>query len=69
MAVLYKAVNSGIDDLERKGVGSMAPPLVGATISMFFGTLGLLVIGGRGVKASLVENRKAVVFWWHRGLP
>jgi len=38
----------------------MAPPLVGAAIAMLCGTLGLLVIGGRGVKASLVENRKAV---------
>ncbi|MFC1943159.1 EamA family transporter [Chloroflexota bacterium] len=54
--------------LIRHGVGNMTPPLVGAAISMLSGTLGLFVIGGRGVKASLVENRKAVILMLCAGL-
>lgn len=47
--------------LVRQCLGAMAPPLVGAAIAMLCGTLGLLVIGGHGVKASLVGNRKALI--------
>ena len=39
--------------LIRRGVEGIAPPMVGATISMFAGTLGLLVLGGGGIKESL----------------
>jgi drug/metabolite transporter (DMT)-like permease len=46
--------------LVRQGVGDMAPPLVGAAIALLSGTIGLSVMGGRGVKAGVTESRKAV---------
>ncbi|MFC2004942.1 EamA family transporter [Chloroflexota bacterium] len=54
--------------LIRHGVGDMAPPLVGAAISMLSGTLGLLVLGGRGIKAGLTGSRKAIVLLLCSGL-
>ena len=54
--------------LIRQGVHTMAPPLVGAAIAMLFGTLGMFFIGGRGVKSSLVENRKSVIILLCAGL-
>jgi drug/metabolite transporter (DMT)-like permease len=54
--------------LIRQGVGDIAPPLVGAAIAMLSGTLGLFVLGGRGVKAGLAESRKAVVLLLCSGL-
>ena len=46
--------------LIRRSVGDLAPPLVGAAIAMAAGSLGLFVLGGRGVKSSLVESKKTV---------
>ncbi len=46
--------------LIRQGVGDMTVPLVGAAIAILSGTLGLSVIGGRGVKAGFIERRKSV---------
>ncbi|MFC2020375.1 EamA family transporter [Chloroflexota bacterium] len=54
--------------LIRYGVGDMAPPLVGAAIAMLSGTLGLFVLGGRGIKASLTESRKAIALLLSSGL-
>lgn len=52
----------------RQGVETMAPPLVGATIAMLCGTLGMFILGGHGVKASLMENRKSVIILLCAGL-
>ena len=54
--------------LIRKGVGNIAPPLVGATVSMFAGTVGLLILGGSGIKASLAESRKGIISFVFSGL-
>ncbi len=54
--------------LIRQGVGDLAPPLVGAAIAMISGTLGLFVLGGRGVKAGLMESKKAVVLLLSSGI-
>ncbi len=47
--------------LVRHGVGDLTVPLVGAAIAVFSGTLGLFVIGGRGLKAGLVEGKNSVL--------
>lgn len=49
--------------LIRQGVVDMAPPLVGAVISLFSGTLGMAVLGMRKLDRSyLVQNKKGIVF-------
>jgi len=54
--------------LIRQGVGDFAPPLVGAAIAMLAGTVGLFITGGRGVKTSLIENKRGVFFMLCSGL-
>lgn len=54
--------------LIRQGVSGMAPPLVGAAIGVFSGTLGLLVTGGSGIKSGVVNHKKAVVLMFCAGL-
>ncbi|MBM2825053.1 MAG: family transporter [Dehalococcoidales bacterium] len=46
--------------LIRQGVAGLAPPLVGAAVSLFAGTLALTAIGVRGLGANIVQNRRAV---------
>ncbi len=48
--------------LVRYGVDNLAAPLVGAAIALFSGTLGLSILGVRGVRANLAENRRGIVF-------
>ncbi len=48
--------------LIRQGIGGLAPPLVGAAIALLSGTLALAVMGARGVRASLAQNRKSIGF-------
>jgi len=48
--------------LVRYGVGSLAPPLVGAAVALVSGTLALTLVGARGIRASLAQNRRAVGF-------
>jgi len=54
--------------LIRQGLSELAPPLVGAAISLLSGTLVLLIITARDLKASLPHNRKAVGFFLLSGL-
>lgn len=46
--------------LVRKGLASMAPPLIGATISLLSGTLGLAIIGLRSPGINLRQEKKSV---------
>lgn len=46
--------------LIRQGVSDMTVPLVGAAISMVFGSAGLYVVGGRGLKETLHESKKSL---------
>ncbi len=54
--------------LTRRGVGTLASPLVGATISLVAGTLVMSLITIRGIKASnitrvsLKQNSRAIIF-------
>ena len=54
--------------LVRYGVGEMATPLVGAAISLLTGTVIIGTFGARGVKRSIKETRKGVVFMLLSGL-
>ena len=47
--------------LVRKGLGVLAPPLVGATIAMFSATLILAMMGARSPEGNLRQKRKPVV--------
>lgn len=47
--------------LIRKGVGELAPPLVGAAMAMLFGAIGLFLAAGRGVRPDLNKGRKSVL--------
>jgi drug/metabolite transporter (DMT)-like permease len=48
--------------LIKYSVSSLATPLVGASISLFIGTIGMGFFGGRGFKSSVSGNRKGTVF-------
>ncbi len=48
--------------LIRRGVSDLAPPLVGATIALFSGTIALSIFGARDVNSNLAENKKGVIF-------
>ena len=54
--------------LIRQALTHLASPLVGAAVALLSGTLVFLIIGGRGLKASLAQNRKAVGFLLLAGL-
>jgi len=54
--------------LVKRCINELAPPLVGAAISFLSGTLVLLIITSRDIKAGLPLNRKAVVFMLLSGL-
>ncbi len=54
--------------LIRQGLTDLAPPLVGAAVSLLSGTLVFLIIGARDLRASLAQNRKAVGFLLLAGL-
>ncbi len=54
--------------LIRKGVGDIAQPLVGAVLSMLAGTIGLFILGGSGIRSSLVESKKGIIFFVFSGL-
>ncbi len=47
--------------LIRQGVGDLTVPLVGASIAMLAGTMGLFVIGGRGLKTGVAGRKKSVL--------
>jgi drug/metabolite transporter (DMT)-like permease len=47
--------------LIKYGVGSLASPLVGAAVSLLSGTLGLSILGARGVKTDL-SKKKGIIF-------
>ncbi len=46
--------------LIKEGMAGLAPPLVGATISLLSGTLGLSVIGLRNLGSNLRREKKSV---------
>lgn len=48
--------------LIRRGTTMMAPPLVGAAVSMLAGTLALLIFRAKDLKASFSQSRKATGF-------
>ncbi len=48
--------------LIRKGMVGMAPPMVGAAISLLSGTLGLSIIGMRNPGTNLRQEKKSVVW-------
>jgi len=48
--------------LTRLGVTDFAPPLVGAAISLFSGTLVLATIGGKNPERNLRQKKRAVLF-------
>ena len=49
--------------LVRQGVARLAPPLVGAAVSLLSGTIVLTIIGMRNLGvANLVQNKKPIVF-------
>ena len=52
----------------RQGISNLAPPLVGAAVSLLSGTLVFLVIRARDLRANLAQNRKAVGFFLLAGL-
>ncbi|MFC1921237.1 EamA family transporter [Chloroflexota bacterium] len=54
--------------LVRYGVGELAPPLVGAAVSLLTGTIVLGIFGIRGVRTSIKENGKGVRFMLLAGL-
>ncbi len=54
--------------LVRYGVGELAPPLVGAAISLLIGAIIIGIFGFRGVAKSIKETRKGVVFMLLSGL-
>ncbi len=47
--------------LIRQGVSGMAPPLVGASVSLLSGTLTLAVVGARDFKANLSKKRAIIM--------
>jgi drug/metabolite transporter (DMT)-like permease len=48
--------------LIKYSVGNLATPLVGASVSLFVGTIGLGIFGGRGFRGTAVNNRRGLVF-------
>lgn len=48
--------------LVRHGVSGLASPLVGAAVALLSGTVGLSILGARGLRANLAENRRGIVF-------
>ncbi len=54
--------------LIRQGISNLAPPLVGAAVSLLSGTLVFLVIRARDLRSNLAQNRKAVGFFLLAGL-
>jgi len=52
----------------RQGISNLAPPLVGAAVSLLSGTLVFLIIRVRDFSANLTQNRKAVGFFLLAGL-
>ncbi len=54
--------------LIREGINNLAPPLVGATVSLLSGTLVFLIIRARDLGANLAQNRQSVGFFLLAGL-
>ncbi len=48
--------------LIRYSVGNLATPLVGASVSLLIGTIGLSIFGGRGIKNTLSTNRRGFIY-------
>ncbi len=53
--------------LIKRGVGSMAPPLVGAAVSLLAGMLGLSVLGARSIRTDL-DKKKGIGFMLLAGI-
>lgn len=51
----------------KQGVSGMAPPLVGAVLSLFAGTLALTIIGARNLTPKLIQDKKAIGFLFLSG--
>ena len=53
--------------LIKHGMGGMAPPLVGAAVSLLAGMVGLSVLGARSIKTDL-DKRKGIFFMLLAGI-
>ena len=53
--------------LIKHGVGGMAPPLVGAAVSLFAGMLGLTALGVRNIRTDL-DKKKGIGFMLVAGI-
>ena len=53
--------------LIKHGMGGMAPPLIGAAVSLFAGMLGLSVLGARSIRTD-IDKKKGIGFMLLAGI-